>query len=169
MELFQFKSDILLSYDGDIDFNSGDILTVNGLEYIKRVVFKLLLTEMNDWGVYPNIGASPNRFTGEQNTRDIGKQIKQYIETNIRQHIAPATIDVKVVPINYDSVKIYLDIIVVSDIISTIPFTFDYVNGISYTQYDDVVDKIISNKNNKINSAEYINNPNPYLDKLRKQ
>lgn len=169
MELFQFKSDILLSYDTDIDFGTGDILVTNGLDFIKRKVFKFLITEQTDWKTLPSIGASPNIFTGEQNTREVGKRIKQFIESNIQQHISPAVIDVRVVPINYDSIKIYLDIIVVTDIIATIPFTFDFINGITYTQYDDIVDKIVSNKTNKINQAEDINNPNPYLDRLRRQ
>ena len=169
MNLFQFTSDILLSYDTDIDFGTGDLLVVNGLEFLKRKIFKLLITETNDWKIIPTIGASPNRFTGEQNTRDIAKKIKQYIESNIQQHISPAQIDVIVVPINYDSIKIYIDILVVGVVVATIPFTFDYVNGISYTQYDDVVDKIVSNQTNKINQAEDINTPNPFLDRLRRQ
>jgi len=169
MELFQFRSDILLSYDTDIDFGTGDLLVANGLEFLKRKVFKLLITEANDWKIMPDIGASPNRFTGEQNTRTIAKQIKQFVESNIQQHIAPARIDIQVVPLNYDSVKIYLDILVADSIITTMPFTFDYVNGISYTQYDDIVDKIISNQTNKINQAEDINTPNPFLDRLRRQ
>ena len=169
MELFQYNSDILLSYDTDIDFSMDDILLTNGLDFLKRKVFKLLITEFTDWKMDPTVGASPNKFTGEKNTRAMGQIIKQYMESKIQPYIYPAVIDVKVVPIDYDSIKIYLDLIVATDIVSTIPFTLDFINGISYTQYDDVVDKLISNSTNKINHLEDINNPNPYLDRLRLQ
>jgi len=169
MELFEFKSDILLSYDTDIDFGAGDLLVVNGLELLKRKIFKLLITEPTDWKMYPNVGASPNKFTGEQNTRELGNQIKQHLESRISQHISPAIIDVKVVPIDYDSVKIYLNVMVAGTVVSIIPFTFDFINGISYTQYDDIVDKITSSNTIKFNEAESINNPNPFMDRLRKQ
>jgi len=169
MDFFQNQSDILLSYDTDIDFQFDDLLITSGLDMIKRQVFKHLISELNDWKISPEIGASPNNFTGERNSRETGQLLKQFIESRIQQHIDPAVLNVKVVPINYDNVKIYIDINVSGNITSLQPLTLDYINGIKYTQFDEVVDTLVSNSITKMNDINSINNPNPYVDRLSVQ
>jgi len=169
MNFLDSQADILLSYDLDIDFGTNDILLTNGIDFVKRKVFKLLITEVNDWGMNPGLGASPNLFTGMQNTRENAQLLKQFLTSRIQPYIEPFVLDIQIIPVDYDSIKIYIDLILATNILSSTPFTFDFVNGFSYTQYDEVVDKIISNKTIKFNDMEDINVPNPFLDRLRLQ
>ena len=66
MELFGTISDILLSYDTDIDFENDDLMMTNGNDLLERKVFKLLITSLNDWKFDGEIGASPNIFIGSK-------------------------------------------------------------------------------------------------------
>jgi hypothetical protein len=160
------KTDILLSYDTDIAFGIDDLMIVSGSELLKRKIFKHLITEFNDWKIHPQVGSSPNRFTGERNNRETASNIKYFIENNINPHISPAQITVKVVPIDYDSIKIYITAITEQGNGITMPFSFDYINGLEYTQVDTLVDKIISNVNIKINDSVNIDYSNPYLSNI---
>jgi len=169
MDLLNQNRDILLSYDTDLDFENGDLMVTSGADMIKRKVFKLMITNMNDWKRDKSIGASPNKFTGEPNTRQTGGLIKQFLESQIQPNIVPAIIEVKVVPINTDSIKIYITLFLDGSIIGNMPFSLDFINGLLYTQFDDKTDKLISSDAIKINSVEDISTPNIYKDRLRFQ
>jgi len=162
-------TDILFSYDTDIDFANEDIMIVSDIEMIKRQIFKLLITDKNDWKFEPNTGATPNRFIGEQNTRETAQLLKQYMETNINNLMHYGFVDIKIIPLNYESVKIYIDVYLDDMSKATMPFTLDFVNGLIYTQFDNMVDTLVSNKNIKINSVDDIPTPNIYKDRLRLQ
>lgn len=163
----KYFTDILLSYDTDIEFGGSDLLITTGQDHIKRKIHKLLITEPGDWKVHINVGASPTLFIGEKNNRETGNRIKEYLMSKIQPFIYPSLLDVKVVPIDYDNVTVYIDVFMNSQIISASTFTIDFVNGISYSQFDDVVDKVVSSNILKQNNITNINTPNPYLDKLR--
>jgi len=169
MDLRNSAKDILLSYDTDIDFEQGDLMITSNADMIKRKVFKLLVTNLNDWKFDKSIGASPNRFTGEHNTRQTGELIVSFLETNIQPHIFPAIVEVKVVPINTDSIKIYITLYLEGSIIANMPFSMDFMNGLLYTQFDEKTDKLISSTAIKINSIKDIDKPNIYKDRLRFQ
>ena len=169
MEQFSPINDILFSYDGDISFENGDLMLTTGNDLLERKVFKLLLTSINDWKFDKNIGASPNIFIGEQNTRDTGKLIESYLDTHIQEHIYPAIINTKVVPLDYDSIKIYITLYIQGTIVAKLPLTLDFINGLIYTQYDEKTDNIISNKTTKFNTNDAINKPNIYKDRFRLQ
>jgi len=162
-------SDILMSYDTDIAFEYGDLMYTTGADYIKRVVFKLLISELNDWKLTPNIGANPTKYIGEHNSRDTAAKLQNYILERIAPEIQPITIDVRVIPIDYDSVKCYIDLYAYGMSIGTVPFTMDFINGFTYTQFDNRVDKIISSKRHKINAPNEISRPNLIKDIISKQ
>jgi len=168
-EPFAPMVDVLLSYDGDIEFENGDLKLCTGLDCLKRDIYKLLITEPGDWPLFPEEGASPNKFTGEQNTRDNGKLLEKYLVEKIQPHVIPATVIAKVVPVSRESVKVYLDINIVGMDILSIPFTMDYINGISYTQIDEAVDTIESSKNIRYNDVNSLKHPNPIWNRMRKQ
>ena len=164
-----FKSDILLSYDTDIAFFENDLMITSGIDLVKRKVFKLLISEPGSWNMDKQIGASPNKFTGERNTREIAEILKVYLENGIQPHIQPFVIDVKIVPVNKDSIKIYLYLLFDGQIETTIPYSLDFINGLLYTQYDDKVDKLISDKALKFNDIDDVSQYNKYLDRLAEQ
>jgi len=162
-------TDILMSYDTDIAFEYGDLMYTGGVDYIKRKVFKLLLSDLNDWKVTPEVGANPTKYIGEHNTREVATRIQNYIIERIAPEIDPIIIDVRVIPIDYDSIKCYIDLYSSNMSIGTIPFTMDFINGFTYTQFDSRVDKIVSSKRHKINAPNEISRPNLIKDIISKQ
>ena len=169
MELFESQKDILLSFDTDIDFENGDIMFVDGDEFIKRKVFKLLISEINDWVLDPQLGANPSVFIGEPNNRETAQQLKNFIESRIAPFIVPYVMDVRVIPLNKESVKCYIDISSFGNTAITIPFTLDFIHGITYTQFDNKVDKIYSTNTAKINAPADISQPNPIKNRISRQ
>jgi len=161
--------DILLSYDTDIDFEFGDVMLTYDEDRIKRVVFKLLIAEKGSWKMQPQVGATPNTFIGEPNTRETGQLIQQYLEYNINEIITPDFVNVKVVPINTDSINIYIDIY--ADGVSTgyESYKLDFIYGLLYTSFDPRTDKLTSNETNKINDIDNVIKPNKYKDAYAKQ
>jgi len=163
------KTDVLLSYNTDIDFEFDDLMMTSDEDLLKRKVFKLLITQFGDWKFDKEIGASPNIFTGEHNTRETAALIKQFIEFNIQQYISPAIIDARIVPIDEDSIKIYITLYVNGLRIASLPYTLDFINGLLYSQYDDRVDKLISTPELKLNTIDDVADPNVYVEKFRLQ
>ena len=140
--------DLFLSYDLDINFDNGDLKTMTGSELITRKVIALLSTEKNEWKLYPNIGASPIKYIGQKNTRELGSRIKNYLENNIRIELGlEFSVFVAIVPINYESVKCYIDVYYLNNLVSSVPVTLDFINGLKFSQTDLAVDKLhISDK-----------------------
>ena len=169
MEPFINEVDIFLSYDGDLESENGDLKTTNGIDFIKRKVHKLLVTEPGDWKLYAKLGAKPTQFTGEPNTRRTGELLKQYLIDKLEVHVIPANIDVRVIPIARDTVKVYIDLLLGEFLLGTIPFSIDFVNGIVYPDYDEEVDTFVSSKLHRFNSSKYLENPNPIWDRIRNQ
>lgn len=169
MEYFRGLTDVLLTYDTDLDFEDGDLMLSNGIDCLKRIIYKLLITSPGDWKLYTDEGANPNEFIGQPNIRQTAKELEEFIIDKIQPHVVPATVTVKVVPLSRESVKCYLDLNVAGLDIVQIPFTMDYVNGFIYPQIDDRVDTIESGKDIRYNDSDSLQNPNPYWDRLRSQ
>jgi hypothetical protein len=163
------NTDILLSYDTDIEFGSQDLLLSSGQDLIKRKIHKMLITEPGDWKIHTTVGANPSIFIGEPNNRDTANRLRDHLIFRLQPFVNPLSVDVRVITINYESVKVYIDIYTMEDIVTASSFSLDFINGITYSQFDEVVDKIIYSGTLKSNSINNINNPNPYLDKLRLQ
>lgn len=161
--------DANFSYDTDIDFRNGDLMLVSGLDYLKKKIYKLLITMEGDWKLHPDVGSSPNKFVGYQNTRQTGKLIEEFLYANIQPIVVPAAVSIRVIPINRESVKCYIDLDMLGLDQVSIPFTLDYVNGIKYFDFDETTDSVIPSKNIKFNDNQSLRNPNPYWNRITQQ
>lgn len=169
-QAFGGMKDILFGYDTDLHFENNDLMTCTGIDYIEREIYKLLITTPGDWKAAPNIGCSPNKFTGEQNTRDTGKSIENYIKNGLKDTIYPSQVNVKVVPTGYETVLIFVDILTQAEEITSIPFEFDFINGIKkINKIDSRVVKPTSSKSYKTNDITNLKKPNKYWNQIRDQ
>lgn len=165
---FEGMKDILLSYDTDIAFENGDLMTTTGIDYIEREIYKILITEPGDWKASPLIGSSPNAFTGEQNTRETAERIKNFILEGITRTVYPATADVRIIPTNYDRVLVFIDVFIPNYETVTIPFEFNFISGFKkMNKRDERVIPSKSNKNYKINDISKMSRPNKYWSRIR--
>jgi hypothetical protein len=110
-EPYEGMRDILFGYDTDLHFENNDLMTTTGIDYIEREIYKLLITEPGDWKAHQNVGCTPNRFIGDQNSRVLGTNIENYIREGLKLTVFPGQVNVRVVPTNYDTVIIFIDIL----------------------------------------------------------
>lgn len=170
MEPFSGMKDVLIGYDTDLHFENGDLMTVTGIDYIEKEIYKLLITEPGDWKLNPRIGCSPNEFSGSQNTREVGKKIQLHLLEGLRQTTNPGILDIRVVPTNYDTVMIFIDLLLPEYPTDTIIFEFDFTNGIkNFNKIDRRVTKPRSSPNYKVNDITNMKRPNKYWKTLRDQ
>jgi hypothetical protein len=167
-EAFSSMHDILLGYDTDLHFENGDLMLTTGIDYIEREIYKLLITEPGDWKASPFLGASPNQLTGSANTRENAIRMKDIITEGIKPTVYPAQVDVRIVPTDYDSVLVFIDVYVRSEDVVVIPFEFDYITGFrKLNKADTRVTKPISSQQYKINDISKITRPNKYWSRIR--
>ena len=170
MEAFSGMKDILIGYDTDLYFENGDLMVTTGLDYIEREIYKLLITEPGDWGVNGTIGCSPNVFTGDQNTRETGKKIESYLVSGLRDTVFPAEVSIRTVPTGYETMMIFIDILFQTEEIDSIPFEFDFINGIKkFNKMDSRVMEPKSSVNYKVNNIANMKKPNKYWQQLREE
>lgn len=167
-EAFSGMIDVLLGYDTDLHFENGDLMTTTGVDYIEREIYKLLITQPGDWKASPTLGCSPNRYTGEQNTRETAQRLKATIESGIRETVYPATSEIRVIPTDYRSVLIFIDVYVRNREVVTIPFEFEYSTGFrKLNRSDERVTKPRSTKKYAINDISTMTKPNRYWSRIR--
>lgn len=167
-EAFSGMTDVLLGYDTDLHFENGDLMTTTGVDYIEREIYKLLITQPGDWKASPLLGASPNQMTGEQNTRETAQRLQSLIEAGIKDTVYPASADIRVVPTDYDSVLVFIDVFVRTQEIVTIPFEFDYVLGFrKLSRADERVTKPQSTQQYQVNDISTMTRPNKYWSRIR--
>lgn len=167
-EIYSKMTDVVLGYDTDLHFENGDLMLTSGIDYIEREVYKLLITEPGDWKLSLGLGCSPtSKFAGEPNTRESARRLEKYITEGLAFTVYPAGINVRVVPTDYDSVIIFIDIIASNSVQTTIPFEFNYTNGI--TKLENADPKLITPKTGKYEINDIINleKPNKYWARLR--
>jgi len=169
IEPFYEMFDILLTYDTDIFFEDGDLMQCTGIDYIEREVYKVLITNLGDWKLSPNIGVGLSKFIGKSNTKEVGKAIETLIERELSFVVAPATIKCRVIPIGYHSISCIIDIMVYEILDITIPFELDFTSGkIDVIKKDRVVvEKPMDNI--KLNNIAQMIKPNKYWERMRKK
>lgn len=168
MELYTAMYDVLLGLDTDLHFENGDLMLTNGLDYIEREIFKLLITEPGDWKASPQLGCTPNIFTGNQNTRETARSIESFLKNGLKETVFPGQVDVRVVPVDYNSVMIFVDILLENFEIDSIPFEFDFINGIKkFNKIDTRVISPVSSNDYKLNDISNMKKPNKYWQTLR--
>ena len=160
--------DILMSYDTDIAFENGDVMLSTGTDFIEREIYKLLITEPGDWKRSLSLGCSPVRFAGSQNSRETAAALQQYITEGLAFTVAPAQVSVRIIPTNYDSVMIFIDIYSPDALEVTIPFIFNYNNGVSKLDHADPRTVVAqSSTDYSINDSTNLSKPNKYINRLR--
>ena len=170
MQPFQGLIDATFSYDEDISFATGDLKTTSGIDLIKREVYKVMVTSPGDWKLYPDTGASPEEFIGQQNTRANAEKLENHLIQRLSTIVAPASISARVIPVARDAVIVYVDIDVGDLTIAHIPMNFSFINGFLYTDFDEENDTVIPSKNITSNTDDgYLKHPNPYWDRIRRQ
>jgi hypothetical protein len=168
LEPYTGMRDILFGYDEDIYFSEGDLFLTTGIDYIEREVYKLLITNAGEWRVDQTIGCSPCKFVGEPNTRDLGKQLEQYVKDGLKKTIYPGTIDVRVVPVNYTQLVCLINIFINTINVSTIPFEFDFQSGFKIlNKRDEKVMSIISSQKYIVNDISNTTSSNKYWSRMR--
>ena len=144
MGLLDMAIDAFMTYDGDIRFSDGDIKLSTGSDRLTREVHRLLMTDVGDWKVYTDIGASSERFIGRQNTRDLGIELQNYIKYKLSKDLEFSLVDVRVIPNDIHSLLVLIDIIVFDDSMQTIVFNFDNTNGFIRRDYNDVIESNVT-------------------------
>lgn len=129
-ELFGGLLDFTTTQGGDIKIANGDIAMVRGVDWFCQEVSKILKSA-NDWYFVPGAGAALDRFHGQVNSRAVAGQIQELIVSKIkRQGINyPAEVEVKVVPLTRDEIKIYINIKYNYQTINISSVVFDLQNG----------------------------------------
>ena len=167
-EAFSGMHDVLLGYDTDLHFEDGDLMLTTGIDYIEREIFKILITQPGDWKASPLIGVSPNQLTGSANTRENAIKMQDLLLEGIRSTVYPATADVRIVPTDYDSVLVFIDVYVRTNDVVVIPFEFDYITGFrKLNKADERVLETKSTQEYKINDISTVKRPNKYWSRIR--
>lgn len=167
MQLYTNMKDILFGYDTDLHFENGDLmLTSTGTDFIEREVYKLLITEHGQWKTNMRIGASPVVFAGEPNTRETAKALEKYLTEGLAFSLAPAASKIKVVPTNYDTVLIFIDIYSPDALEISIPFEFNFTNGISKLERGDPRTVVPKTGDYQVNDIANLRKPNKYWNRL---
>lgn len=165
--IYSNMKDILFGYDTDVHFENGDLmLTSTGVDFIEREIYKLLITEHGQWKTNLRLGSSPVKFAGEQNTRETAKRLEQYVQEGLAFAIAPATSKVKVVPTDYNSVLVLIDIYSPDALELSIPFEFSYDNGISKLDRSDPRLTVPTTGDYQVNDITNLMKPNKYWNRM---
>ena len=165
---YSMMNDIRLCYDTDVAFENNDLMLTSGIDYIELELYKLLITEPGDWKISQNIGCTPNAFTGEKNDKITGKKIENYLKEGLKDTVRPGQVNIRVVPTGYDTLMIFIDIILPNFEIDSIPFEFDFINGIKkFNKIDSRVTTPISSINYKVNDISNMKKPNKYNKSIR--
>jgi hypothetical protein len=130
MDLFEGLSDIATTTDGDIIIEGGDLKQVRGVDWFIQEVNKILRSS-NDWAFAPNAGADLGQFLGATNTRSTATEIEETIKDKIKYqgiHF-PAELTVKVVPLNINEIKLFINLKYENQIISVSKLIFNMQQG----------------------------------------
>jgi hypothetical protein len=109
--MYEAIRDIKMTLDGDIAIENGDIAITSGEDWYLREANKRLRSG-RDWKHHPSLGADLSRFTGEPNSRDTGRRIREAVAHSLGQdaiHL-PATLDIKVIPTSKETINIVVAI-----------------------------------------------------------
>lgn len=160
--IFGALYDFHMTYDGDLVVEKEDLKKVNGSEWFIQQVNKILRTNNPGWEGHPNIGANLEDFIGEPNTRAVGKAIEERIYSKITAENLhyPGELEIRVVPINKDSINIHINLIIDGQPVVVSKTIFDIENGIlkEIQQPQRPKNQTIAASNKK---------HNPYINRIR--
>ena len=98
--MFEQNVDILLTMDGDLALENGDLALTSGMDWYSREVNKRLRSG-SDWVHHRDLGAALHQYVGFPNTRETGKRIENKVFSVLSSGAIhfPAKLEVKVVPV----------------------------------------------------------------------
>lgn len=107
--MFENNVDILLTMDGDLAIENGDLAMTSGMDWYSREVNKRLRSG-RDWVHHPNLGVALHQYIGFPNTRETGKRIESRVFSVLSSGAIhfPAKLEIKVVPVTFTSVQLFI-------------------------------------------------------------
>jgi hypothetical protein len=107
--LFDNVTDVLMTLEGDLEVENGDLSVTSGVDWYTREVNKRLRSG-RDWQHHPSIGTNLLQYAGAANNRETGTRIREDIRKSLSLdsiHL-PATLEIKVVPTSRTSIHIFV-------------------------------------------------------------
>lgn len=167
IEPYSGMCDIIFSYDTDIMFDSDDLATTSGVDFIEREIFKLMITSPGEWKIDPTIGCGLQEFNGQENTRTIAQRIENRIQNGLRLTVFPAQVTARAVPTDYDTIVCFVDVVGSNINITSIPFEFVFTGGTIKMLRNDKNKQIQSSQTISVNDINNLRKPNKYQDRIR--
>ena len=156
--IFDLTSDVILTYDGDIAIDDDqDISSINGIEWFKREINKIIRTHIGEWRSEPGIGICLNDYVGESNTKDTADDIRDKILSAITIDGlgSPGQFDIRVIPTSINNITIYISYTIAGDTYNIAKMIFELDKGLSvpiFDEYDEsTINKITNHRSNKSN------------------
>jgi len=108
-----WDGDYLVDDDGDLKDTSYDYL-----QSIRNEIATIVKSELLDWELDPTIGANLSDFMGEPNTREVGRQLEDRVETALVSAgvVYPEDVNARVVPIGTHRVLITITVLTIATV-----------------------------------------------------
>ena len=105
--------DYIIDEDGDLKDTRQDVL-----DSFKAEILNIVSSEIGDYELHNDFGSSLSEFQGRMNTRQTAKDLEQRLITSLTVNdiVSFNDLTVKVIPVDYDSVAIFIDIEVAATI-----------------------------------------------------
>jgi hypothetical protein len=101
------RGDFVIGHNGDIMDTYAD-----PLRSLYQEIRTRLMSDVGDWAMYGNVGASISDFVGEPNNKVTAESLKRRVITSLTRDglVANKDIDVKYMPIDIDKIMLRLSI-----------------------------------------------------------
>lgn len=95
------RGDLVIGHDGDLYDTSTDPLRSIFQEIRTRV-----MSDLGDWLMYPDVGASISDFVGEPNNKVVAEAIKTRIIASLARHglVAREDVSIRYMPVDIDQI-----------------------------------------------------------------
>ena len=108
------KTDFIWGSRGDIVLNAGDVMDTyaDPLRSLYQEVRTRVMSALNDWKNYPDLGATLSDFVGEPNNKATAENVKIRVITSITRNGLVKNSDIKVryAPIDVDKLMVRITI-----------------------------------------------------------
>ena len=161
--MFEANKDILLTMDGDLALENGDIAITTGMDWYSREVNKRLRSGP-DWRHHPNLGASLDSYIGFPNNRETGKRIETKVSRSLSEGVIhfPATLEIKVVPVSIHEIQLFVILSSLGEREVVIDQILHFDRGLSHPVGDPFFQRTKT-----VKAAEgYKTNENKYISRL---
>ena len=111
--LFSWDGDYSKGEDGDLGDTSSDRLLS-----LRQELLTVVKSEIGDWELDPQVGATLSDFLGEPNTRENGEALENRLRTKIIEVgiVQREDLDVKIIPVGISQILILVNVLVVATV-----------------------------------------------------